>query len=347
MRRLPEAPFRAALLLPRWLGDAVMASALIEPLRRLSGRPVEIWAPEFLAPIFRPGEAISGFRVYEGRGRHRGLVGARRFRREGATPRADAVWVVPDSLSSALTARFSGVPRRIGRAREGRSPLLGPALHGLRRDRKRHWIDEKADLLRPFMDESELPTLIPRLSLDDNDAAFAKWLKGEGLSPESFDILAPGAAYGPAKRWWGFADYAQAMDPSRKLLLVGSRGEKKELESLAAELKSKGRTAALHAGDLDLARLARLCRAARRVLSNDSGALHLAAAAGAEVTGIFLSTDPAWTAPRGTRSRWVASRVPCNPCFKRSCPLDEMLCQQDVLPELRTLFDSSGERGNP
>jgi heptosyltransferase-2 len=68
-------------------------------------------------------------------------------------------------------------------------------------------------------------------------------------------------------------------------------------------------------------------------VSNDSGAMHLAAASGARVLGIFLSTDPLWTAPLGPEARFLAASVKCRPCFERKCPLPKMICREAVCTE--------------
>ena len=49
----------------------------------------------------------------------------------------------------------------------------------------------------------------------------------------------------------------------------------------------------------------------------------LAAALGTPTVGIFGSTSPAWTAPRGPRVRVVGpAGVDCSPCFRKTCPFD-------------------------
>lgn len=57
-------------------------------------------------------------------------------------------------------------------------------------------------------------------------------------------------------------------------------------------------------------------------IGNDSGAMHVAAAAGLPVIGIFGSTDPAGTSPVTERFTLVRRPVSCSPCFLRRCPVD-------------------------
>ncbi len=57
-------------------------------------------------------------------------------------------------------------------------------------------------------------------------------------------------------------------------------------------------------------------------IGNDSGAMHVAAAAGLPVIGIFGSTDPEGTAPVTQQFTLIREAVSCSPCFLRRCPVD-------------------------
>ncbi len=67
---------------------------------------------------------------------------------------------------------------------------------------------------------------------------------------------------------------------------------------------------------------------ARAFVSNDSGAMHLAAAVGLPVTAIFGATDERATAPLGPASpsapphEILTCDVFCRPCMLRECPID-------------------------
>lgn len=332
MRSLPEHPFKAALLLPPWLGDAVMSTTLISPLAQLSGSPVEVWGGGVFAKLFAPGGDIAGFRSYEGKGRHRGFRGLSRFRAEIGDNKPDAIWVLPDSFSSALAAKVSGARTRVGRAGQARCALLSHAFRDLRRDRQRHWVVEKADLLSSF--QEDLAASAPLLNLAISEEDFDKYLKSVGLSPSKYVVYAPGALFGAAKRWNGYAALAEKLPDEFEIVLIGSKAEEDALLSLQRTIQSRGRRTRCQAGDLDLAQVAQLCRAASFTVSNDSGAMHLAAGAGARVLGLFLSTDPRWTAALGPQVLNLAANVNCRPCFERNCPLDEMICQPALSVDL-------------
>jgi heptosyltransferase-2 len=66
----------------------------------------------------------------------------------------------------------------------------------------------------------------------------------------------------------------------------------------------------------------------RALVANDSGALHVAAAIGIPVTGIYGPTDERYSAPlpsgNGVRPAVtvIAEPVFCRPCFLADCPID-------------------------
>jgi heptosyltransferase-2 len=140
-----------------------------------------------------------------------------------------------------------------------------------------------------------------------------------------FVVLAPGAAYGRAKQWppERFAELAHMLARDQvTTILVGSKGDLRachEIARLAPAVDLAGRT--------DLQTLAAVLSLARAVVSNDSGAMHLAAATGARVTAVFGPTNEQKTSPlaaaaEAPRPTVVINDVWCRPCMLRECPLD-------------------------
>jgi heptosyltransferase-2 len=139
--------------------------------------------------------------------------------------------------------------------------------------------------------------------------------------------LAPGAAYGSAKRWpaRSFADLASGLARDGVTsVLVGGPGD-------AAAAKEVARLAGASIGLLnlvgrtDLPALAGVLVHCRALVSNDSGAMHFGAALGVSVTAMFGPTDERATrplGPGGAREPIVLTHdVWCRPCLLRDCPL--------------------------
>jgi len=84
-------------------------------------------------------------------------------------------------------------------------------------------------------------------------------------------------------------------------------------------------------GKTTLLQLAALARESHLFVSNDSGPLHLAAAADAPVVGIYTCTDPRLTGPYGPRAASVQSCVWCAPSFHKTCA--RLDCFAELTPD--------------
>jgi heptosyltransferase-2 len=77
-----------------------------------------------------------------------------------------------------------------------------------------------------------------------------------------------------------------------------------------------------------------LIAAARGVVSNDSGLMHVAAAFGVPQVAVFGSTSPEHTPPLNPRARviWLkeALQLDCMPCFDRVCRFGHTRCLTEV-----------------
>ena len=75
-----------------------------------------------------------------------------------------------------------------------------------------------------------------------------------------------------------------------------------------------------------------LIRRAAVFVTGDTGPMHLAAAVGTKIVALFGPADPEKTGPYATDAVVINKRLPCGPCFARSCPLghDPPKCMTDI-----------------
>jgi ADP-heptose:LPS heptosyltransferase len=124
-----------------------------------------------------------------------------------------------------------------------------------------------------------------------------------GLGERAFFLLIPGSSpRHPAKRWPArrFGELAQRLFEATGALpvVVGASGE----EYLAAEIRAACQVAIDLVGRTGLADLVDLAGAAGFSVGNDTGATHVAAAAGQPVIVLFsAASEPRRCAPRGNR----------------------------------------------
>jgi heptosyltransferase-2 len=151
--------------------------------------------------------------------------------------------------------------------------------------------------------------------------------------PDAYVVFAPGAAYGSAKQWppERFAELAAliAGNTDWSVVLVGSGADRRVCRAIADANRSMlegGRIVNL-CGQTDLAALARVLAGSRAVVSNDSGAMHLAGAVGARVIAPFGATNehrtsPLSPGPDAPPPIILTHPVWCRPCMLRECPID-------------------------
>jgi heptosyltransferase-2 len=150
--------------------------------------------------------------------------------------------------------------------------------------------------------------------------------------------LNPGAEYGPAKRWPAerFAAVAAAAQKRKncRWVILGGKSDVAIAEDIARQIvhatrsdsgRSTESTPVVLAGRTSLRELLAVLKICRVVLTNDTGPMHLAAAVGTPIVGLFGSTSPELTGPGlpgcGMHAL-LRLDVPCSPCFRRTCPID-------------------------
>ena len=120
--------------------------------------------------------------------------------------------------------------------------------------------------------------------------------------------LLPGAARGPSKQWppdhFIAVGRQLAARPGCRIVVFGARDEASLCRAVAEGI---GPAAITLGGETTLSELAALLGLCRVVVANDSGGMHLAAAAGARVVAVYGLTDPAKTGPIGHGHRIVCA----------------------------------------
>src|SRR4029077_12467059 len=103
-------------------------------------------------------------------------------------------------------------------------------------------------------------------------------------------------------------------DCGADVIFFGTPAEKEIAAPM--RLKMKSRPISL-VGQTSMRDLAALFSSCSIFIGNDSGAMHVAAAAGLPVIGIFGSTDPEGTSPVTSQFTLIREAVSCSPCFLR------------------------------
>ena len=296
------------------LGDIVHAIPVVSALREAfpSARIGWLVHPRF-APLLHLVEGLDRVHPLE---RRSGAHAIRAVRRE----RYDVCLDLQGLLKSAAVARFSGAKRVIGFSRsllrESAAVLAYSETGG---DATGHVIDKNLSLLVLLgitASTRRFPLRIP----DTPVVPCTRQILGIGPG-EPFALINPGAAW-PNKRWPAERFGAAARRIRERLGLPSAVLWGPDEATLAASVARASAGAAHMAPQTTMVEMLDLARAARVVVSGDTGPLHLAAAAGTPVVGLYGPTPPGRNGPWDPRDVVVSSHDTCACVFKRQCTAD-------------------------
>jgi heptosyltransferase-2 len=311
--------------LPNWLGDTVMAVPALRGLRRafpvLRIVAVGAWS-----------DILGGQGLVDAAVRYpRSLLGRIRAADTVRDLHPDTAVLLPNSLESALTARYWGARRRVGFAVGGRAWLLTDRLAFP--SPRRHQIDEYLSIVQALGVSTE--DREPHLDIQPTDASerakARELLSRAGALGAARPLVGVhlGAAYGSAKVW----PANRVIELCQKVrraggtpLLLGAPGD----AATATRVETATEAPSLVGRDSPEL-VAAVLTEIDLLVSGDTGVAHLAAALGTPVIALFGPTDPELSAPRG-RAAVVRHAVPCAPCFYRTCPIDHG-CMQSIEPD--------------
>ena len=325
------------MIAPQWIGDAVMTEPLMRRLHA-RGERLTVGALPWVAPVYRAMPQVA--EVIEFPFQHGGVqFKSRRRLASELDGRFDIAYVCPNSLKSALLPFMASIPKRVGYLGEARIGLLTHRLKNPPKDKRPPMVAFYSAL----SGDADVAGDRPHLQMAESDVA--NGLAEMGLQRGGYYVFAPGAEYGPAKRWptAHFSELALQLD--LPVVLLGSAKEFALCEAIAAPVNAVQPGKCLNlAGKTSLVLAFIAIAATKSIVSNDSGLMHVAAAFGVPQVAIFGSSSPLHTPPLNAQATvfWLKTDsayqppLDCAPCFQRECPLSadqgHMRCLTDILP---------------
>jgi ADP-heptose:LPS heptosyltransferase len=325
MKRVPPDPRRILIVALDNLGDLVFASALTSPLHdRFPNAIIDVWSKAYTAPVARLVPHVSSviaadpfWAVAPGHARPslwpfaRSVADVRHGRYEIAVL-SEAPWRVAASVALAR------IPFRIGLARHRNAAFLTHVLPAA--DVHKPVVAEQARLLEPFGIQSKAP----RYRLDA-DALGGLRDRVAAQLPTNLVAFHPFA--GARDRCVPLSEWTQlAFALHGRGVTVVWVGTQAELDELRSSYTHPRCFYVDQVGDRSLATTAAVLSLSSLVVGHDSGPLHVAAAFGVPVVGIFAPGQPDRTFPQGPGP----SRVLLRPSAREvTCAM--MLAEIDAL----------------
>lgn len=327
--RSSDSSPRILVIAPAWIGDIVIAQSLLMLLRQqYPGARIDVLALDWARPIIqRMAEADDSIEFPAAHGQLR-LAAIRQTSQRVREIGYDQAIVLRNNLKSALVPWLSRIPRRTG--------YLGETRYGLINDIRpldTSVINSRvAEYLALGIEPGAgLPTQIPlpqlRVDLENRRRLISELELG---SPDPVVAIAPGASFGPAKRWPlpHFTALAHRLaDAGHMVWVMGGPAESEMGDRVAASVGTRvrnlcGRTSLVDAIDL--------LSAADCMVGADSGLTHIASASGARVVGLYGPTSPDYAPPLSERAITMSRGLACSPCRKRECPLGHGHCMTRI-----------------
>lgn len=320
---------------PNWIGDAVMCLPAVEALKALYPESsITVLTRPPALPVFMHNPDVDSLMEYRSGDSHGGVKGkialAGEIRRMGF----DMAVLFQNAFDAAFVSFMAGIPERVGYARDLRTRLLTRPIKVTSENAGGHQIFYYLNIVREIggsVAEGPAPPA-PRIYTSPEERAWAgKFLADNGLGDSLLVGAAPGASYGPAKRWSpeSFASVLNMLvgDFGAVPVIFGGRDDVEPCTDVARALDARHLNLA---GSVSLRQFIALLSEMALFVTNDSGPMHLAAASGVPTVAVFGSTAPEATGPVGPSAVVVRNPIECSPCFERECRYGHYRCLASV-----------------
>ncbi len=336
--RLPLDPTQVRRILVIRLdlmGDAVFSIPTIEALAAAFPEArIDVLALPYTAALLRRVKDVGvvhelDVNVYR---RPTGLIALGALARSVRALRAERydVAVGLSRLMGGVFAVLSGARWRVGHAAETYRGCYNLPLPGRRYERGEHEVEYCLEVAQTLSGARAPSQVVAPVLPGRGAGVFAERDRIPSISGR-YAVLAPGASNGAAKRWpaplWTKLAARIARELDLTIVLSGSASERHLAEIVAAPLTPPP---VIVAGLTSLEDLLALLAGAEVVVAGDTGPLHVAAALGTPVVGIYGPTDPRNTGPLGASARMVRLGIGCSPCYDLTTPADCKLPDQSI-----------------
>jgi len=327
-----------------WIGDAVMTLPAIASVRAAYPRThLAILAKPPVTDIYRLFSAADEIIPYEKK--FDTPLGVFRLAHALKQKKFDAAILLQNAIEAAIIARAAGIRVRAGFSSDGRGILLTHAIRRTAAIFNIHQIDYYLEMVKVLgcADVDRAMHLETCISPADAKKVLRQYLPD---CDRNIIGIAPGATYGPAKRWLvdRFASVGDQLgrDLNAQVILFGGKDDRETAEQVRVHAQSDMINLA---GLTSLKEAVYLISQCKLFVSNDSGLMHVAGALNIPTIAVFGSTNPVTTSPAGEKTVLVRKDVSCSPCLKKVCPTDfrcmTLVTVSDVVEAAKSLINKS------
>ena len=234
--------------------------------------------------------------------------------------------LIPRSTSAAWLILFSKIKIRTG-FKQVRPGLINDQRGG----RPGNFHQKTTDLLPKEMPVPDhLP--YPHLQTHEKEVAETASRFGMDISNKPLIVLAPGASRWGTKKWpiEYFSQLSGMLIEKYHVCVMGGEQEFALGRVISAEHPQDITNLC---GKSSISEAVDVIAAAECVVANDSGLMHVAAAVGTPIVGIYGPTSPEAYPPLSDSKEICWENTLCSPCYMNQCPYGHHACMKEITPQ--------------
>jgi heptosyltransferase II len=321
-----------------WVGDAVMTVPALRELRSLlPDAHITLATRSWARGLFADADFLDDLLIYD----RRGLGSVAKQIRHWRDRSFDLALLFQNAFEAAVIPLLARIPLRIGYATDARRLLLSHPLQVPEWHNSRHeifyYLNIVGELEQLLYRQSTVLSRAPNSAIAVSDGRKTKalsLLRINGLHSEGpLVAMCPGSINSRAKRWPAerYAELADSLMEklNAEILLIGSPAELDVSQEVARRMCNQP---IVLTGKTDLAELTSVLSLVDLLVTNDTGAAHIAAALARPTLVIFGPTNPLTTRPFSPLAEVVRHPPDCAPCMLRDCPIDHR-CMTAITPD--------------
>jgi len=309
---------RILVILPNWLGDAIMTTPAIELLTQHYKNARLTFVGSYVSiEALKHHPLCERAIVDETKKASSRLYATYKLAKElGAF---DLAISFRNQLHSSLLLRFTDTVLCLAKSSWHSRLLLS---HTPKISSHQHLVEQYAKLA--MVNSDDYKGQVPKLKLYIEPQKFQKPTLG----------INAGATYGSAKRWYPerFAEVGAAFSNLYDIIIFGGPNETEISYEIEKNLISLGITNYTNlAGKTTIQELCSYIGGCSLFITNDSGPMHVAAAYQVPTVAIFGPTKYKETSQwKNEKGMIVRHEIDCSPCMKRECPLKHHDCMKGI-----------------
>lgn len=318
---------RILILKPSALGDIVHALPLLASLRKSFPSRFIAWGvKEKFSELLEKNPYLDEVIVWKERGFWK-------FVREIKKRRFDIVLDLQGLFRTGLVAYLSKAPQRWGFSKEESKEHQFMFLNIRIPTKSTHIVEKYLDFAEHLQADRIIEFLIPEK--ESAREYIGQYLQRINILPND-KLIALIQSTGWENKTWKPERFAQlgrllSLKENRKVIVIWGLGESEKQKAQAINRMAANKL--LIAPQTTISQLVSLLKRCSMAIGGDTGPLHLAAALGLPVVGLYGPTPPSRNEPYTEKKEIIYQNLPCSPCWKRTCKKKTNECIDSIQVE--------------